>query len=1166
MLSQEELAKYLETVDSGSTIGHRPSDPLVPLSFGQEQVWLHASLAPDLPLYNETITIRSNASLNREALENSLNEITRRHEAWRTTITVVDGEPFQRVHAAQRVPVQYVDLAHFPEQFREEEAVRLGTQSAVKLFDLENGPLLRVLVITLTGTDHRLFVTMHHLIFDGATIRKVFFPEFVSLYTALSQNEPSPLPETDLQYSDFAYWQAQRRMATMESSASYWRSQLVAPPVLALPTDRPRPAALGFRGASHTFQFSEDLTTALKESIRREQCTLFNMLFASFALLLGRLCGQEDVIVGVHLAAKTQQELEPVLGYFSNTVAFRADLSGNPQLREFLSRVKDVTIGALSHAEVPFQEIVREMHPLRDGGAPIFRTLFSMAPPLPEISSEWSLGERDIFNGNAKEDLDVELDDRGRRIVGRIYYKADLFDASTVERFVDSWTTLLAAMVGDTSQHISDLPLMSKRELRWLIHDLNRSHQSYRAECIHQLISAQAKLTPDAIAISCKFDQLTYRELDARATQLAHYLHSRGAAPGSLVALCLDRSIEIVICPIAILMTGAAYVPLDPNYPPERLSSMLEASGASLFVSHSSLRSRFDPPGMQAIYLDSDSEAISGYSERAQLPVSAIDSSAYIIFTSGSTGKPKGVDISHRNLVNLLWSMKRRPGISARDKLLSVTSICFDIAALEIFLPLLVGAELVLAASEEVSDPNLLLSRLHNSQATIMQATPVTWRLLIEAGWAGSEHLKVLCGGEAMTQQLASELLKRSQSLWNMYGPTETTIWSSCERVISSETFLPLGQPVANTALYVLDDLKRLAPTGVPGELYIGGEGVARGYWHQPDLTIRQFPMVSLPDGSQVRLYKTGDRVRRHPDGSLEFLGRLDKQVKIRGFRIELGEVEQVLSRFPGVKGAIALKEQSEDGDGRLVAYVLLQAQESQSDANIRTHLQRFLPSYMQPSEIYIVDALPTTLNGKIDRKRLPETASRRVVSDSQLPLTQLERDLAKLWCKLLDIDNVGRNDSFFDLGGHSTLAARLIARIKTTFGKRVALTSFIQTPTIAHLARLLSGDEVSHVAVVNRGSAVKVPLIWVGPAPWQRNLTAYLSAEQPVFSFLLSQEELASTAPDYRLEDMAALMVKKIRQLVPGSAYALAGSVRPRCSPTNVPNGCSNLAMKYRC
>ena len=448
----------------------------------------------------------------------------------------------------------------------------------------------------------------------------------------------------------------------------------------------------------------------------------------------------------------------------------------------------------------------------------------------------------------------------------------------------------------------------------------------------------------------------------------------------------------------------------------------------------------------------------------------------------------------------------------------------------------------MLAASEEVSDPYLLLSRLHNSQATIMQATPVTWRLLIEAGWAGSEHLTVLCGGEAMTQQLASELLKRSQSLWNMYGPTETTIWSSCERVISSETFLPLGQPVANTALYVLDDLKRLAPTGVPGELYIGGEGVARGYWHQPDLTIRQFPMVSLPDGSQVRLYKTGDRVRRHPDGSLEFLGRLDKQVKIRGFRIELGEVEQVLSRFPGVKGAIALKEQSEDGDGRLVAYVLLQAQESQSDANIRTHLQRFLPSYMQPSEIYIVDALPTTLNGKIDRKRLPETASRRVVSDSQLPLTQLERDLAKLWCKLLDIDNVGRNDSFFDLGGHSTLAARLIARIKTTFGKRVALTSFIQTPTIAHLARLLSGDEVSHVAVVNKGSAVRVPLIWVGPAPWQRNLTAYLSAEQPVFSFLLSQEELASTAPDYRLEDMAALMVKKIRQLVPGSAYALAG------------------------
>jgi amino acid adenylation domain-containing protein len=1141
MLSQEALANYLKAVDSGATIGPRPADPLVPLSFGQEQVWLHASLAPDLPLYNETLTIKCGATLNVEALEKSLNEVVRRHEAWRTTIALVDGEPFQAVHASLPVPFQHMDLTSLPEHLRDAEAVRLATGSATQLFDLERGPLLRALVITLADTHHRLYLTLHHLIFDGASMRQVFFPEFVSLYSSFSQGKRPSLPELDLQYGDFAYWQAQGRVATMESSAPYWRAQLTAPPVLALPTDHPRPATLSFRGASRNFQFGEALTSALKECIRREQVTLFNMLFASFALLLGRLCAQEDVIVGVHLAAKTHREVEPILGYFSNTVIFRADLSGDPQLQEFLSRIKEVTIGALSHAEVPFQDVVREMHPLRDGGTPIFRTLFSMAPPVPEISSEWSLGALDIFNGNAKEDLDVELDDRGDRIYGRIYYKADLFDAPTVDRFVDSWTTLLTAIVEDTSRRISDLPVISKKELRWLIHDLNQSHHSYPADCIHQLISDQAKLVPDAVAIQCNGEQLTYRDLDAKATQLAHYLRSRGAAPGALVALCVDRSLDMVISPIAILKTGAAYVPLDPNYPAERLTSMLDASGASLFVSHSSLRSRFNPSGVEAVYLDSAREIISVYPQQGPLPIPVIDASAYIIFTSGSTGQPKGVDISHRNLLNLLWSMRREPGISPTDRLLSVTSICFDIAALEIFLPLMVGAQLVLAISEEVADPNRLLSRFHDSQATIMQATPVTWRLLIEAGWTGSDHLTVLCGGEAMTQQLASALLQRSKSLWNMYGPTETTIWSACERITSSETFLPIGRPIANTALYVLDDHRRLAPTGVPGELYIGGDGLARGYWRQPDLTIRQFPIVSLPDGSRTRLYKTGDRVRRHSDGSIEFLGRLDKQVKIRGFRIELGEVEHALNRFPGVRAAVALKEPSEDGDGTLAAYVLLHAEELQSMAKMRTHLQRILPSYMQPSEIYIVDKLPTTLNGKVDRKTLPN-APRRIVVDSQLPITPIEADLAAIWCKLLDIQSVGRNDSFFDLGGHSTLAARLIARITAAFGKRVALTSFIQTPTIAHLAQLLAGNEVSHVAVVNKGSASKVPLIWVGPTPWQPRLTTYLSAEQPVLSFLLTQEELASTAPHFRLEDMAALMVKKIRYLRPGAAYALAG------------------------
>jgi amino acid adenylation domain-containing protein len=1143
MLSQEALSHYLETGDLGMTIGPRPTDALVPLSFGQEQVWLHASLAPDLPLYNETITIKYCAKLNCGALEESLNEVVRRHEAWRTSITVVDGEPFQSVVAAQPIPFSHIDLTSMTEGLREAEAIRLATESAVRLFDLETGPLLRALAVTLRENDHRLYLTLHHLIFDGASMRQVFLPELVSLYSHFAHGESTVcLPKLDLQYGDFAYWQRLTRAGAAEASVSYWRAQLADSPVLSLPTDQPRSAILSFRGAGRTFQLSESLTSSLKKCSAREHVTLFTTLFASFTLLLGRLCQQEDIAVGVPLAAKAHPEVEPLLGYFLNTVVLRTDLSGNPEVRELLQRVQEVTIAALSHAEVPLQSIVRDLHPSRHGSNPFFQTLFSVAPPMTELPPEWAVSEVDVSSGTAKEELDVELDDRGSRIVGRILYKADLFNPSTIDRLVDYWIIILTAIAEDTSRRISDLPLMSGEEHGWLIRNLNETKRQYPAACIHELISERASLAPDAIAVHCRGQELTYRELDARANQLAHHLCTRGASPGSLVGLCVNRSMEMVISLVAILKTGAAYVPLDPKYPTERLASMLLASGAGLLVSDYSVTPRFHPSNVQVVYLDSDSEEISRQSRHAPVSISNHDDPAYVIFTSGSTGEPKGVEISHRSLTNLLWSMKQQPGITSEDTLLCVTSMCFDIAALEIFLPLLVGAKLVVAVSEELADPLLLMALLDNCQATIMQATPVTWRLLIEAGWSGSDRLTIFCGGEALTQPLAAALIQRSRALWNMYGPTETTIWSSCEQITSSESFAPLGRPIANTTLYVLDERKRLAPTGVHGELYIGGDGLAKGYWGQPELTSQRFLMVSLPDGSVTRLYKTGDRVRRHADGSLEFLGRLDKQVKIRGFRIELAEIEQALNRFPGVQDAVVIKSQSGDDEGVLVAYVLAQQNGSWSVRDLRTHLERVLPFYMLPSTIHIVDKMPTTLNGKVDQKKLPASSSHHLVTEFQSPLTEIETELAKLWCQLLDIDAVGRDDNFFDLGGHSSLVGRLIARVKSRFGKRIAVTMFIQTPTIAHLARLLSGNDIPHLAVVKKGSSKRTPLIWVGPAPWQHRLSSYLSPEQPVMSVLLSQSEITSTAPEYRLEDLAACMVTKIRQLYPDAAYAIAG------------------------
>jgi arthrofactin-type cyclic lipopeptide synthetase C len=1157
MLSQDALASYLEKVRSTATVGRRPADALVPLSFGQEQVWLHALLDPFLPVYNETFEIKYSGAFDVNALEKSLNEVVRRHEAWRTTIEVVDGEPFQRVQTAQPIPFHYFDLTSLSEASREAEAQSLAVESTVRLFDLERGPLLRALVVKVAETDYRLFLTLHHLIFDGASIRLVFLPELLGLYSGFSQGKQPRLLELGLQYSDYAYWQRQRPAAAIESSAAYWRSQLDSPPVLALPFDYPRPANLSFRGTSRAFQFNKSITTALKECSARENVTLFNTLFATFALLLGRHSNQQDVAVGVPVAANIDPQFLPLLGYFLNTVVFRVDLSGNPQFRELLSRVHEVTVAALSHAEVPLQDIVRDLHPSRDGGAPIFQTMFSLAPPLTELPPEWDVREAAVCTGTAKVDLEVQVDDRGDRIIGRVFYRTDLFEASTIDRLIDHWIVLLTSAVEDANQRILDLPLMSETEYQWLVGLVNDTRAEFPSnKCVHQLFEERVASAPHATAVTFEADSLDYHELNRRANQLAHYLRKLGVQPDARVAICVERGLEMVISLLAVIKAGAAYVPLDPAFPVERLRFMLEDCSPVALLTQRHLRGIFAGLSGDLPVLDLTAVTPIWHNQPEHNPDPETigltpENLAYVIYTSGSTGSPKGVMIEHKSLTNRLLWMQRAYNLTFDDAVLQKTPFSFDVSVWEFFWPLLTGARLVIARPEGHRDPIYLCEAIERNKITTLHFVPSMLQpFLTHADSVVCSSLKrVMCSGEA----LPAILVRRFQDclpdveLYNLYGPTEATVdvtaWTCPPAAQHANP--PIGQPIANTRIYIFNDHQKPVPIGVVGELYIAGVQVARGYLNRPALTSEKFLLDPFTTEPERRMYRTGDLARWLADGNIEYLGRNDFQIKIRGYRIELGEIETRLAADPGVSEAIVIAREDAPGDKRLVAYYTEAdpgTNKVEADA-LRHRLQAELPEYMVPSAIVKLDMLPVTVNGKLDRGAFPAPGTDAYSCRSfEPPVGDTEIAVAEIWAGLLKLDRVGRHDNFFEIGGHSLLAMRMVARISAFFKKPLTLTLFIQTPTIAHVAQLLSGKAVAQVAVVNKGSAGKIPLILVAPLPWHPRLTSHLSPEQPVFSFALTQAEIAATAPKYALEDMAASMVQKIRQSYPLSAYALAG------------------------
>jgi amino acid adenylation domain-containing protein len=1048
----------------------------LPLSFAQERLWFLHQLEPESYAYVEPAALRL-VQVQVKALEQSLSQIVRRHENLRTTFANVQGTPCQVIAPPSPVPLPVIDLTDLPADQRTTEMYRLLDDSSHISFDLGRGPLLYLFLLRMTAEEHILLTTLHHIISDRMS-GNLFLQELAFFYDAYSnipdQQAPALLPELPMQYADYALWQRQWLQGeVLQQHVSYWRQQLAgAPSLLELPTDFPRPAHSSSRGAQHFFDLPVSLLQQLTALSTREGVTLFMLLLAAFQTLLLRYSGQTDVVIGTPVSGRNRVEHEGLIGLFINTLVLRTDLSGNPTFRQLLKRVREVCLNAYEHQELPFEKLVEELQPQRSlSYSPFFQVLF-VVEHLPSAPAKLAgiAPQGVVWSGiAAKFDLTLTLLEARTKFKGAVEYSTDLFTHERIIRLVRHFQTLLESIVAHPEQRLTDLALLSPAEEEQLLHAWNRPLCPLTDErLLPALFEAQVAQTPEAIALVCEDQQVTYAELNERANQLAHYLRRHGIGPERFVGLYLERSAEMVIALLGVLKAGGAYVPLDPAYPSARLAFIAQDAQLTLLLTQSSLRDLLPSSTCPALCLDTDWGKIAQEEVTTPANSGVASNLAYVLYTSGSTGKPKGVQISHTALLNFLESMCQQPGFTSQDVLLAVTSLSFDIAGLELFLPLLTGARLEVAIREVTQDGARLAETLSRCGATVLQATPATWRILLAAGWTGFPQFRAFCGGEALPDTLAAEIQAKGAQVWNLYGPTETTIWSSCypiPRQIPGTGAVPLGTPVANTQFYVLDPASNLVPLGVPGELYIGGAGLARGYLRRPDLTAERFVPDSFGSQPGARLYRTGDRVRYRADGTLEYLGRLDFQVKLRGFRIELGEIETILAQQPGVSQAVALVREDTPGDQRLVAYILPEAgQEIPIGSTLRQALQAHLPEYMLPAAYVAVERWPLTPNGKIDRRALPPPEwTTQPEAGYAAPRTPTEAQLAEVWTEVLRLERIGIHDNFFALGGHSLLATQLLAQISATFQREVPLRALFEAPTIASLAPLLEQQEAGH-------------------------------------------------------------------------------------------------------
>ncbi|HYJ09722.1 MAG TPA: amino acid adenylation domain-containing protein, partial [Polyangiaceae bacterium] len=1024
-----------------------------PTTEPQREVWTACALSEEASLaYNESITLWLEGPLDRDALSATFDALIARHDALCSTLSA-DGMTLI-VGAPPRGALAFSDWSSLDEPTQRREEKALAEREVTRSFDLVKGPLFRAELVKLSDQRHFVILTAHHIVFDGWS-NAVLIGDWASLYSQRlgTGDGPSPAP------SFVAYARQQAAAAARAGSAdeAYWLARFERPPVgVDLPSDRLRPPLKTFSSRREDLLLSAEMVSAVRRAGAACKASLFATLFCAFDVLINRLAQQEDLVIGIPSAGQGQSDAYGALvGHCVNMLPIRTTVLRDQPFNEHLGQVRSSLLDAQEHQDFTFGRLLTKLPLPRDPSRlPLVSVIFNVDRGQSDETARFAgLSMRLTSNPRAFENFDLFLNavEVGPRVQLECQYNTDLFDQSTIQRWLASYETLLRSIVEDPSQKVGALGLVSAPDRRQL-EAWNQTERPFPKElCVHQLVSARAAQQPDAVAIEFQGSSLSYGELEARAEAFARQLRAQGVRAGTLVGLCVERSPLLIIGALAIWKAGGAYVPMDPGYPRERLAQMLEDSQAPVLVTEQAVHRELGLLGAALAFVEEPLPASPevSLSEDAAGPSNV----AYVIYTSGSTGKPKGVLVPHRSVVNLLSSVTREPGLSQSDVVLAVTTLSFDIAVSEVWLPLSVGAKIELVSRETASDGGLLRDVIEKRQVTFVDATPATYRLLLAAGWKGSPALRLICTGEAMPLDLAQQLLKCCGSLWNGYGPTETTVWSSFWRVPEGLSRVLIGRPVDNTKIYVLDELRRPVPVNVPGELYIAGSGVTDGYLNRPELTSERF--VDDPFEPGARMYRTGDVGRYLPSGEIECMGRNDNQVKLRGFRIELGEIESALGQHEAIGQVAVIKREDRPGDAKLVGYFVARG-EAPSAADLRAHLKKTLPDYMVPANFVALDKMPLTPSGKIDRRALPapDASVERSEGEFIAPTTPMEQVMAELWSSMLGVGRVSIHDDFFALGGHSLLASQILSRLNRDHGINLSFRKFFEAPTVARLAK----------------------------------------------------------------------------------------------------------------
>ncbi|MBP5973791.1 amino acid adenylation domain-containing protein [Brasilonema sp. CT11] len=1053
---KSEILAFLEEAKSATDSSFQPIPSIdrsgeLPLSFAQQRMWFLYQLESQSPFYNESLQLRLEGVLNIEALKQSINEISRRHEILRTTFPVVDGKPVQVISPSIALAIPIIDLQGLPAA----ELQQLVTKEVRQPFDLSSGSLWRITLLRLGCESYVLVLTMHHIITDGWSMG-IFIQELSILYQTFTLGSPLLLPELPIQYSDFAVWQRQWLTEKIhKQQLNYWKQQLAgAPPLLELPTDKPRPLVQTFCGATQQFQIDRNLSEQIKTFSQQSGATLFHTLLAAFVVLMFRYSGQDDICIGSPIANRNRRELNTLIGFFVNTLVLRNRIEGNPSFIEFLYQVRQVATSAYTHQDIPFEQVVEALQPERSlSYNPLFQVVFVLENFLLDTLElpDLTLTPQFVERGTSQFDLTLAVWETKAGLIGSWEYNSDLFEPESIARMTSHFQTLLAAIIANPDQRIGELPLLSQRERHQLLVEWNDTYLPYpHSKCIFQLFEDQVEKTPNAVAVVYEEESLTYQQLNDRANQLAHYLQTLGVKPEILVGICVERSSLMIVGMLGILKAGGAYVPFDPAYPQERLAFMLEDAQVSVLLVQESLVATLPPHRAQVICLNNNHTTFNTSIENLH-HTATTNNLAYVIYTSGSTGRPKGVQIEHRGLLNLVFWHQQAFAVSSADRVTQVAGVAFDACGWEIWPYLAAGASIYFPDDETRIDPEQLRDWMLSQAITIsFLPTPMAEKML-SLTWPENSALRtLLTGGDQLHQY---PLDSHPFEVVNNYGPTENTVVTTSGTVPKGQqAYLSpaIGRAIANTQVYILDSLLQPVPVGVPGELYISGESLARGYLNRPSLTAERF--ICNPFAPEGRVYRTGDLVRYQADGNIEFLGRIDNQVKIRGFRIELPEIEATLTQHPQVREALVIVREDIPGVKSLAAYIIPELTKPTSN-ELRQFLKSKLPSYMVPASFTVLEVLPITPNGKVDRHALPVPEFECDESTGFVsPHTHTQEILAKIWQEILLLKQVGIHDNFFELGGDSIISMQIIAKANQ-YRLKLTPKQIFQHQTIAELA-----------------------------------------------------------------------------------------------------------------